>query len=58
MDYYRHLLKHFKWTWLESRKGHYHSGWGARNRKHDRTPTKLARNFAKKLVRREIENET
>jgi len=48
MDFYRHLLKHFGWTWLERKR--YHN--------HDRTPTKLARRYAKDMVRKEIVEET
>jgi hypothetical protein len=54
MDYYHHKVKHFGWTWFEYRSTNAIS----RPRRKDRVPTRLARAFAKKLVRREIENET
>lgn len=47
MDFYRKRLNHFGWTWLE------------RKRYHNRSlvPTRLARAYAKRNVRDEIEDE-
>ena len=53
MDFYRHKIHHFAWTWLENKLCPYHRPRGGA--RHDRTATKLARAFARREVRREIE---
>ena len=45
MDYFRRMLAHFGWTWLER----------VHRRRKDRTPTALARVHAKRCVAEEIE---
>jgi hypothetical protein len=57
MDFYRKMLNHFKWTWLESKKGHFHSGCGASKRKHEKMATKLARAYAKEQDRKDRNND-
>ena len=50
-DWYRGMLSHFKWTWLEHKACRFIKP----PRVKDRTATKLARAFAKRETRREIE---
>jgi hypothetical protein len=51
VDWYKKLLNHFGWTWLEHKRCKFIDG----PRRKDKHPTRLARAFAKKQTRKEID---
>lgn len=55
-DFYRKMLNHFGWTWLETKR--YKRLFGDPRRKKERIATKLAKSYSKRMVRKEIDNET